>query len=407
MKILYVLHDFFPRFYGGTERYVLNLSRQMQRMGHSVEVLTYGIDDPLESYNASFGDIHYKSYIYKGVPVVSIRHKMIPADVGYIVEDEKIENAISRLIKDKSYDILHIAHPMRIASCYKVAKRLGIPVVFTVTDFWLLCPRGRFYKPDYSLCNSPESGGKCIRECAVNTNVLERYERAKRMFYDVDIVISPSRFLIEIFKSNGWNREIIHINHGVDYKNVKPFAPIPRQRDKVVFAYTGVVTRFKGADLLINTFMEAESNKIILKIYGNCIWDIEMNNILNAAIKKDKKIFSMGKYEHIQLPEIMKDVDIVVVPSTTLESYGLVVIESMAYGVPVIASDIVGSAYEFIMDGKNGFIFPINKPHILKDIINKISNNPGIIKDLKENIIFPPRIEEEAFIVESLYKRLS
>lgn len=406
MKILYVVHDFFPRFYGGTERYVLNLSRQMQRMGHSTEVLTYGIEDPLESYNLSFGDIHCKSYIYEGIPVISIRHKMIPADIGYVIEDEGIENAIERIIKDKSYDIVHIAHPMRMSSCYKVAKKLGIKIILTLTDFWLLCPRGRFYKPDYSLCNSPESGKKCIHECAVNVNVIKRYKEAKILFDEIDAIISPSRFLIEIFKSNGWNKEIVHINHGVDYKNINFSPSVPRERDKVVFAYTGVVTRFKGADLLMNSFMEVESSNIILRIYGNCIWDIEMNDILNTAIKKDKRISYMGKYEHSQLPHIMNGTDIVVVPSTTLESYGLVVIESMAYGIPVIASDIVGSAYEFITDGENGFIFQVGRPQMLKDIIKKISEMPSIIKKLKANITPPPRIEEEAFQVESIYKLL-
>ncbi len=406
MKILYVVHDFFPLFYGGTERYVLNLSLQMQRMGHSVSVLTYGIEDPLESYNKNLDNIFLKTYIYSGIPVISIRHKLIPADIGYIIENTEIESAIEKLIKDKPYDVVHIAHPMRMSSCYKVAKKLSIPIVLTLTDFWLLCPRGRFFKPDYSLCNSPEGGKKCIRECAANENVLGRFEEAKGLFYEVDALISPSRFLIEIFKSNGWNREITHINHGVDYKYFKAFAPVPKETDKIVFAYTGVVTRFKGVDLLINSFMGVISDNIILKIYGNCLWDLKMNKILNDATQKDNMIFIMGKYEHSDLPRIMNDSDIVVVPSTTLESYGLVVIESLAYGVPVIASDIVGSAYEFIKDGENGFIFPVNKPEALKNIIEIISKKPSIINKLKANIKSPPRIEEEAFQVESIYKGL-
>lgn len=406
MKILYVVHDFFPRFYGGTERYVFNISKQMQRMGHFVTVLTYGIEDSIESYTSVVGDINIKSYFYDGVPVISIRHGVIPADIGYIIENELVERAIEGIIKDKSFDIIHIAHPMRMSSCYKVGKKLGIPIVLTLTDFWLLCPRGRFYKPDYSLCNSPENGHKCISECAVNVNVVERYKEAKRLFDEMDALISPSRFLIEIFKSNGWDRKIVHINHGVDYKNIKHLPSNSKKPDKVVFAYTGVVTRFKGVDLLINSFMEVTSDNIILKLYGNILWDIEINNIINSAVKKDERIIMKGKYEHSELPFVMNDSDIVVVPSTTLESYGLVVIESMAYGVPVIASDIVGSAYEFITDGKNGLIFQVSKPETLKNIIQMISDNPKIINELKANIIPPPRIEEEAFQVESIYKNL-
>jgi hypothetical protein len=45
MRILYIVHQFFPKWYTGTERFVLNLAMQMQRLGHSVEVLTYGFKD--------------------------------------------------------------------------------------------------------------------------------------------------------------------------------------------------------------------------------------------------------------------------------------------------------------------------------------------------------------------------
>ena len=45
MKVLIVSHQFFPEFYTGTERFSLNLAHQLQRMGHGVEVVTYGVKD--------------------------------------------------------------------------------------------------------------------------------------------------------------------------------------------------------------------------------------------------------------------------------------------------------------------------------------------------------------------------
>lgn len=405
MNILYVVHDFFPRFYGGTERYVLNIAKQMQRMGNLVTVLTYGIEDVPDSFEALQNGILCKRYVYEGVPVISLRHNTIPAEIGFIIDDEYMEQAIAEVIRDKNFDVMHIAHPMRMACCYRAARDLGLPVVFTLTDFWLLCPRGRFYKPDYSLCNSPERGLKCIRECGVNNSILKRYKDAKRMFESVDTLLSPSKFLIENYKSHGWDRPILHVNHGVDYANVRPMPPKDRGSHAVSFGYTGVVTRFKGADLLLKAFREVRSPDITLKIYGNCVWDTEFNAELTRAVKEDTRIQLMGKYEHHELPQVMSEIDIVVVPSTTPESYGLVVVESMAYGIPVIASDIVGSAYEYIKDGENGFIFSVSRPNSLKMIIEKISNNPSIINDMRKKIFSPPRIEEEAFTVESIYRK--
>jgi glycosyltransferase involved in cell wall biosynthesis len=406
MKILYVVHDFFPNFYGGTERYVLNLSRQMQRMGHCATVLTYGLIDPVESFTAYTKDVLHKSYVYGNLPVISIRHRTIPVDVGFVVEDHAMETAIEAILREKPFDVVHVAHPMRMASCFKAAKKLGIPVVLTLTDFWLICPRGRFFKPDFSLCNSPDGGKKCMRECGVSPVIFSRYEEARRLFEAADVLISPSEFLMGVFRANGWDKKILHINHGVDYKYVNPIGKGNRDSGKVVFGYTGVVGRFKGVDLLVNAFREVRSPNIALNIYGNCVWEDGFDSELNRAMEQDKRIRLMGMYEHDELPHVMSEVDIIVVPSTTLESYGLVVVESLAYGVPVIASDIVGSAYEYIKDGENGFIFPVSKAGALKNIIEAISKDDAIIERLRENISLPPRIEEEAFIVEKVYKQL-
>lgn len=406
MRVLYVVHDFFPHFYGGTERYVLNLSKQMQRMGHSVTVLTYDIVEPVENFTEEIDSMLFRYYFYSGIPVISMRHLTIPGDIGFVIDFNDVANAIQGILKKRTFDLIHIAHPMRMASCYNVAKKMGIPVVLTLTDFWLLCPRGRFFKPDYSLCNSPDYGKKCKRECGVDESILKRYEDARRLFETVDVLVSPSQFLIEIFRANGWNRKIYHIRHGVDYKYLEPYTSGEKNLKVVTFGYTGVVARFKGVDLLIKIFSEVKSPDISLKIYGNIIWEKDIDSELKLAMEKDRRIHFMGKYSHNELPRIMSEIDIVVVPSTTLESYGLVVIESLAYGVPVIASDIVGSAYEFIRDGENGFIFPVNNPKALEDIIKAISDDHTIIEKLKMKISPPLRIEEEAFMVESIYKQL-
>ena len=403
MKILYVVHDFFPHFYGGTERYVLNLSKQMQRMGHAVTVLTYGLMEPIENFIPDPSGMLTHHYVYEGIPVLSIRHRTIPIYSGYLLEYREVVQLIERVLTRERFDIMHIAHPMRIGSCYEAAKAANMPVVLTLTDFWLLCPRGRFFKPDYSLCNSPEGGQKCISDCGVEPSILKRYEYAQKMFESVDVLISPSQFLIEIFKANGWTRQISHVQHGVDYKYVNPALPA-RTTDKIVFGYTGVVGKFKGVDLLLSAFHKVESENIRLKIYGNIVFEVGFQSDLSRALEEDKRIQLMGKYSHNELASIMSELDIVVVPSTTLESYGLVVVESLENGVPVIASDIVGSAYEFIEHGKNGLVFSIQNPSELTDMIRKISEEPSLIQSMRANISPPPRLEEEAFIIEKVYK---
>jgi len=402
MKILFVVHNFFPKFFGGTERYVLNMAKQMQRMGNQVKVLTYGILDSPELFSRKDG-ILYRTYIFEGILVICIRHQTIPPDQGYRISDDMLESIIS-ILKTEEPDVIHVAHPMRLSAVVDAAKQVGLPVVLTITDFWLLCVRGRFFKPDYSLCNSSEGGKKCRLQCYVDDSIFERNEKARQLFDSVDVRIAPSRFLIEIFKANKWDKPIYHVSHGVDYKYVVPVKERRKREAGVIFGYLGVVSRFKGIELLISSFKKVEAANIRLNIYGNCLGEDGTIDLVREAGKKDNRLKSMGRFNHDELSRILEQVDIVVVPSTTLESYGLVVVESLAHGVPVIASDIVGSAYEFIKHGVNGMIFSLQNPLELVEIIRQISEQPSIIDMLKANITPPQRLEEEAFVVERVYK---
>jgi len=410
MNILYVVNDFFPLFHGGVERYVLNICKQMQRMGNGVKVLTYGMDSKESGYSRK-SDILFKEYYYENVHVIAARHLDIPADIGFRIGDEIFGKNISGILPLEEIDVIHIAHPMKCSAITSAAARFGIPTVLTLTDFWLLCPMGRLYKPDYSPCNTPMEGEKCIRECGIDNSVTERYKLAKDMFERVTRVIAPSRLIIDVFEQNGWSKDISLVRHGVDYRYVKYINKEQKNmKSPVVVGYTGLITKFKGVDLLVEIFKSIKSEKLELHIYGDIykewVWQRAFYEKLKASVQSDTRIKLKGKYTHNELSEIFTAIDISIVPSTTLESYGLVVVESLSHGVPVVASDIVGSAREYITDGINGFIFSLEKPDTLKGIIEDIARDPTIINALRQHIVLPPRIEEEAFTLESIYRRL-
>jgi hypothetical protein len=67
---------------------------------------------------------------------------------------------------------------------------------------------------------------------------------------------------------------------------------------------------------------------------------------------------------------------------------------------------MVGSAHEFIRDGQNGFMYPAARPDALRRILELLAGEPGLIDRLRSSIVPPPRIEEEAFQVESIYRSL-
>jgi len=200
MKILFALHQFFPHHYTGTERLVLNLSKQLQKNGHQVTVLTYGICET-DNYRSE-DDFLIKEYTFEGVPVISIRHVDILGDVSFSIFDPRMEKILHSILQDNPVDIIHVCHPMRTGTIIEVARKHKIPVVLTLTDFWLMCPRGIASTPQGDLCEGSCDGDICITECcgpALAKKIHARFVDATSLFSKVNCVVFPTVFLKDMF----------------------------------------------------------------------------------------------------------------------------------------------------------------------------------------------------------------
>jgi len=147
MKILYVVHQFFPLFHTGSERLTLDTAKQMQRMGNFVTVLTYAPNPPIEktqsqSTKADEGFeqldkfLMKKEYQFGTIPVIAIKYTK--HTLGFEIFDPNMEKQMSEIVK--KFDLIHFTHPMFFCSALKACKKLGIPTVLTISDTWLLSP---------------------------------------------------------------------------------------------------------------------------------------------------------------------------------------------------------------------------------------------------------------------------
>jgi len=103
--------------------------------------------------------------------------------------------------------------------------------------------------------------------------------------------------------------------------------------------------------------------------------------------------------------DILKPIDVVIVPSIWYENAPLTISTSLAYGLPVITSDI-GGMKEMIRDGHNGLTFKVEDPGALSKKIETIADAPELIAKFKRNIQYPIRVEDEAFNTEMIYKQV-
>lgn len=406
MRLLFAVHQFFPIHYTGTERLALETSKQMQRMGHSVTVLTYA---PVEAKGfETNGDWLIKKYEYQGVPVIAVRHRRPPDEVRFTVFDPAIEPLFSKFMTDVDFDIVHIFHPMSVGAVAKVADHKGVPVILTLTDFWLTCPRGIAITQKGEICLHSEKAVRCVRECfgpAWEGRLNRRLEETRALLKIASCCVSATNSLKQVFESSNLASNIKLLPYGENYDGVKPNPREYSHKSKVILGFLSSLLPHKGAHILLEAYNIAKKSNISLRIYGDHFGQIDYYNTLKKIAEGNKEVEFCGKYEYEDMTRIYNEIDMVVVPSIWWENSPLVLSRALAHNVPAIVSNL-GGMTELVKDGENGFSFEVSNPDSLAQVLRKIGDDPTVLNELKKRIRRPPRIEEYAFEYDKIYRAL-
>ncbi len=130
----------------------------------------------------------------------------------------------------------------------------------------------------------------------------------------------------------------------------------PRDDAERVFLFSGSLIRRKGVDLVASAFLKLaeEAPSVRLKIVG----DGELRQSLEHTLRQvSERVEFAGFRDWDELPQLYSSADVLCVPSR-YDGWGLVVPEGLAAGLPVIATDRMGAALEFIKTGVNGWLIP-------------------------------------------------
>lgn len=411
MRVLLGVHQFFPHHYTGTERYVLNLAKQLQKLGHFVRILTYSVMDQ-DGFREGFTSrMLCKEYIYEGIPVTALRHKEKPSDHTFCFDliDTDFYNETRNMFLNDKYDIYHCAHPFRISPSIKAARDSGVKIAFMVTDYWLMCPLGIMRRSDNGICEGPDEGRNCLRYCfshLAEESMLQRIDDSRRLINSCDCFLSPSRFLIGLFNENHFiapDRFVLS-RHGFDYTRKKDHV-LKETKNPIVFGYIGTIQYHKGVHVMVEGFKKTRNSNIRLQVWGGCFNEVEYQRELIETAKEDARIEFRGSYNFNEVEDILEPIDVVIVPSIWYENAPLTISTSLAYGIPVVTSD-VGGMKEMIKDGHNGLTFRVEDSAALAEKIKIIAESPELIAKFRSNIQYPLRVEDEAFNTEMIYKQI-
>ena len=343
---------------GGMNVYVRELTRQLGRMGVHVDVFTRSQDEHVPHVIHELGYGNRVVHVPAGLEVPMAKRELAEYIPQFV---EGVKQFAAE--KDIQYDLIHSHYWMSGLAAESLSDAWGyVPIVHMFHTLGEMKNR---------IARSEEE-----REGAY------RIEGEKRVIARVDRIIAATLAertqLQYLYKAN--KRKISIIPPGVDTCH---FYPIPMDEareyigadpDKKLVLYVGRVEPLKGLDTLIRAISwhrNFQPGQVTLAVIGGDPdaspkdMSAEMARIqkLCDELCMGRMVVFLGKRAQDTLPYYYSAADVLVMPSH-YESFGMVALEAMACGTPVIASQVGGLAF-LVQDGETGYHVPDQDPKAL------------------------------------------
>lgn len=406
MRILFLVHQFYPTCQYGAETYAYNLGRGLQARGHQVHVFHRENHIPREfRWNE---DLQEEDLEVGGLAVhrVFLNPRKVfgwGAFSRFLTTfyNPSIEDAFERYLDHLQPDLIHVHHLLYLSGgLIRMARQRDISVVATLHDFWYFCPNAQLLRPNGNVCESNPGKiycGACMKALyggAIPGFLLplgggffmwqERY--LQRAISQADILISPSQFLLERHLQAGYPQEkLVFLEYGIEPIVTDTTTPVREPQLPLRIGYIGSLTRHKGVHVLIQAFRRLPAELANLDVYGSPKAFPEYSAWLSELAENHPNIHLRGAFDHDLIGEALQSIDLLVVPSLWYENSPVVIQEALSVGVPVIGSRI-GSLPEKVREGVYGLLFEAGDVESLFQVLTQVLENPQMISEFTENL---------------------
>ena len=343
MKIALVSpYDF--TYPGGVNIHVSSLERRLTKMGHDVRIIA-----PSSGNISGLGD----KFIRIGTPIP------IPAGgtICRVTISLRLGPTIKSVLRRDKFDILHLHEPFMPMLCSAVLRFSDTANVATFHAFGGK-PGYRFGRP-------------------ISTIML------KRRLRKLDGRIAVSKAAME-FASKYVPGQYDIIPNGIDLELFSPdVSPINEFCDgKLNILFVGRLEEQKGVDYLIKAYKlvkkEIPDSRLIIVGPGTRLRGKYEKEVQQSGLKD--VIFVGGKPQN-ELPQYYKAADVFCAPATGLESFGIVLLEAMAVGKSVVATNIEG--YNSVLtDGVEGRLVPPRDEKMLARALASLLTNESLRREM-------------------------
>lgn len=358
---------------GGMNVYVRDLTRELGRLGVGVDVFTRSQDEHVPHVLHDLGYGNRVVHIPAG-PEIPLGKDLLASSVPDFVA------GIEQFARTKGcrYDVIHSHYWLSGLAALELRARWGTPLVHMFHTLAAMKNR---------VARRPEEGESALR-----------LQTELRLLAESDHVVAATRAEVAQFQ---WlyKTEVDHVEvipPGVDPAQ---FYPIPVDEakefigvdpEKRILLFVGRIEPLKGIDTLIeavallNQEHRLEEQKFCLSIIGGDPDDrpeqmtAEMTRLhrLRQARGIGEIVTFLGRRDQDTLQYYYSAAEVVIVPSH-YESFGMVALEAMACGVPVVASETGGLAF-LIRDGETGFHVPAGDVAALADRLHLLLGDAAL-----------------------------
>lgn len=404
MRILLVNYRYFVS--GGPEKYMFNIKRVLENHGHEVIPFSVHSNQNIET--------EYSRYFVEPIGGRDATYfeevKKTPKSILQMVTRStyslEVQKAIQREIRDVKPDLVYIIHFVNKLSPSVIvgAKKMGVPVVLRLSDYFMLCPRFDFMY-NKKICEDCLKCGyrSCIRKRCVKGSLAASLIRVfsmkvhnlLRVYDKVDAFITPSRFLKNKLIENGYEKE--KINCIPTFTSSKTAVEDTQLGEYGL--YFGRIDEEKGVETVVKAYEKLPDHKVI--IMGNDE-TAEGKRMKEYIVQRGlKNIDFIGHRSGEALEAVIKNARFTLIPSIWYDNLPNTALESFQYSKPVIASNI-GSLPELVIDGYNGYLFePANEDDLVEKI--KLLDDSERVESMGKN---SRKRLLESFAPETHYKLL-
>jgi len=399
VKILQVIHGYPMRYNAGSEVYTQTLCHGLAER-HEVHVFTREED-------AFAPDFRLREVYDDDDPRITV-HIVNNPRLKDRYRATGIDQRFAEVLDRVKPDLVHIGHLNHLStSLLREAALREVPILFTLHDYWLMCPRGQFMQmfpedPDnlWAPCNGQEDR-KCAERCYARyfsgapdereTDVdywtgwvARRMRHVREMAELVDLFIAPARYLLGRYHDAFGLPEskLVHLDYGFARKRMNGRHRTPGE--PFTFGYIGTHIPAKGIHDLIRAFGKLRVGAR-LRIWGRPRGqDTEALKSLAATLPHGiaERVEWLPEYKN---QEIVRDVfdrcDAIVVPSVWVENSPLVIHEAQQARVPVVTANIGGMA-EFVHHEVNGLLFEHRSVTSLAEQMQRLVDDPAFAQRL-------------------------